>query len=142
MDIREFHWLMNIIQTIDVGLMVLDRDYKIQIWNGFMESHSGQLSVDIKDRNLFEQFPEIDEQWFKRKAELVFKLNIRGFTTWEQKPCLIRFCNYRPITGSSDFMYQNMTLLPLLSFTGKVEHIAVMLYDATDQAIDSKNQQE
>jgi len=43
MDIREFHWLMNIVQNLDVGLVVLDREYRIQVWNGFMESHSGRV---------------------------------------------------------------------------------------------------
>ena len=36
MDIREFHWLMNIVQNLDVGLVVLDREYRIQVCNGFM----------------------------------------------------------------------------------------------------------
>ena len=40
-QINELHWLMEMLHTIDVGLVVLDRQYKIQIWNGFMENHSG-----------------------------------------------------------------------------------------------------
>ena len=40
-ELGDIHWLMDILQNIDVGLVVLDRDYNIQLWNGFMESHSG-----------------------------------------------------------------------------------------------------
>ncbi len=36
----EFHWLMEILQTIDVGLVVLDRNYRVKLWNSFMENHS------------------------------------------------------------------------------------------------------
>ncbi len=101
MEIREFHWLMNIVQNLDVGLVVLDKEYKVQVWNGFMESHSGRLASDVRDGVLFELFPDVDRAWFERKANMVFKLNNRAFSTWEQKPYLLRFSNYRPITGSA-----------------------------------------
>ena len=40
-DVLEFHWMMDMLQTVDVGIVVLDREYKIHMWNDFMESHSG-----------------------------------------------------------------------------------------------------
>ena len=135
MDIREFHWLMNIVQNLDVGLVVLDREYRIQVWNGFMESHSGRLAGEVRDQGLFSLFPDVDETWFERKANMVFKLNNRAFSTWEQRPYLLRFSNYRPITGSAPYMYQNLTLVPLADFAGEVTHLAIMIYDATDEAM-------
>lgn len=135
MEIREFHWLMNIVQNLDVGLFVLDRQFKIQVWNGFMESHSGRQAATVRDRVLFELFDELDRAWFERKANQVFTLNNRAFSTWEQRPYLLRFDNYRPITGAAPFMYQNLTLVPLADFGGQVSHIGVMIYDATDEAI-------
>ncbi|MGB6189561.1 PAS domain-containing protein [Aeromonas molluscorum] len=135
MEIREFHWLMNIVQNLDVGLIVLDRQFKVQVWNGFMESHSGRLAAEVRDRELFTLFEELDRPWFERKANQVFTLNNRAFSTWEQRPYLLRFSNYRPITGAAPFMYQNLTLVPLADFSGQVTHIGVMIYDATDEAI-------
>ena len=93
MDIREFHWLMNIVQNLDVGLVVLDREYRIQVWNGFMESHSGRLAGEVRDQRLFSLFPDVDKAWLERKANMVFKLNNRAFSTWEQRPYLLRFSN-------------------------------------------------
>merc|ERR1712000_460108 len=46
-ELGDIHWLMDILQNIDVGLVVLDRNYDIQLWNGFMESHSG-LSPQVQ----------------------------------------------------------------------------------------------
>lgn len=134
-EIEGFHWLMDMVQTLDVGLMVLDRDYRVIIWNGFMENHSGQSAAYVIGNNLFEQFPDIPQSWFQRKAESVFLLESRAFTTYEQRPYLLRFKNYRPITGTAEFMYQNMTLIPLISPDGKINHIGVILYDVTDIAI-------
>ena len=135
MDIREFHWLMNIVQNLDVGLVVLDREYRIQVWNGFMESHSGRLAGEVRDQGLFSLFPDVDKAWFERKANMVFKLNNRAFSTWEQRPYLLRFSNYRPITGSAPYRYQNLTRGPLADFAGEVTHLAIMIYDATDEAM-------
>ena len=134
-DIDGFHWLMDMVQTLDVGLMVLDRDYCVRLWNGFMENHSGQSAADVIGHELFALFPDIPQGWFRRKAESVFMLESRAFTTWEQRPYLLRFKNYRPITGTADFMYQNITLIPLVSPDGSIHHIGVMLYDVTDIAI-------
>ncbi|MCG8613616.1 MAG: diguanylate cyclase [Pseudomonadales bacterium] len=138
LDIKEFHWLMDMLQTIDVGLVVLDKAYNIQVWNSFMENHSGLVPTQVKDKNLFTLFPSIDEDWFKRKAETVFLLKNRSFIAWEQKPYLMRFKNYRPITGTEAFMYQNVTISPLASADGQVGHICIIIYDVTDIASNRK----
>ena len=137
-QLNELHWLMEMLHTIDVGLVVLDRDYSIQIWNGFMENHSGLLPREVKDKVLFELFDEIPEDWFRRKAESVFLLKNKAFTIWEQRPYVFKFNNYRPITGTADFMYQNTTFIPLMSATGEVSHLCLLVYDVTDNAIHKK----
>ena len=40
-DLNEFHWLLAIVQNLDVGVVVLDRNYSVQVWNTFMENRSG-----------------------------------------------------------------------------------------------------
>lgn len=138
-QINELHWIMEMLHNIDVGLVVLDQEYKIQIWNGFMENHSGLLPREAKDKVLFELFDEIPKEWFKRKAESVFLLKNKAFTIWEQRPYLFKFQNYRPVTGTADFMYQNTTFIPLLSATGQVTHLCLIIYDVTDNAVHKKD---
>ncbi|MCS6127101.1 sensor domain-containing diguanylate cyclase [Shewanella baltica] len=132
---NELHWLIDMVQTIEVGLVVLDRHYNIQLWNGFMENHSGVSPNSIKGQNLFTRFPDLPTTWLKQKMESVFMLKNRAFISWEQRPYVFQFKNYRPITGRADYMYQNVTLLPLASLTGQVTHISVIIYDVTDIAI-------
>jgi diguanylate cyclase (GGDEF)-like protein len=133
-EIKEFHWLMDMVQTIDVGLIVIDRDCQIQVWNSFMQNHSGKPPHAVIGHNLFEQCEDINEAWFRRKVESVVLLKNRAFTTWEQRPYLIRFKNYRPITGTAEYMYQNVTLIPLLSADSSVNHVGIIIYDVTDMA--------
>jgi len=143
---QEFHWMMDLLQTIDVGLIVLDRNLDIKVWNSFMENHSGMQPREVRDKNLFELFPDINKPWFKNKIESVFLLKNRAFSSWEQRPYLMRFKNFRPITGSSEFMYQNITINPLLSSSGEVTQLSIVVYDVTDIAVkklqlDSVNQE-
>lgn len=134
-QLNELHWLMEMLHNIDVGLVVLDRDYKVQIFNGFMENHSGYFPREVKNKVLFDLFEEIPQEWFERKAEAVFLLKNKAFTIWEQRPFLFKFDSYRPVTGSADYMYQNTTFIPLLSSTGVVSHLCLLVYDVTDTAV-------
>jgi diguanylate cyclase (GGDEF)-like protein len=134
-DLREFHWLMDMIQTVDVGLVVINREYRVEVWNGFMANHSGKTPGEVLGNRLFDLFEEIPEDWFTHKADSVFLLKSRAFTTWEQRPYLFRFKNYRPITGTAEFMYQNITLFPLMSADGRVNNIGIIVYDVTDMAV-------
>ncbi|MCI0994315.1 sensor domain-containing diguanylate cyclase [Pseudomonas corrugata] len=133
-DLNEFHWLLAIVQSIDVGVVVLDRDYRVQVWNTFMENRSGVQPKDAHNQHFFSLFPEVDQQWFSRKVESVAALGTPAFTVWEQRPYLVRFKNYQPITGHEAFMFQNTTLLPLRSPDSKINHICLVIYDVTDVA--------
>lgn len=135
LEMTEFHWIMDILQTIDVGLVVLDREYQVKLWNGFMENHSGLRPDQVKGQNLFSLFSEIDESWFKKKAESVFLLNTRAFTISEQRPYLFKFNNNHPITGRAEFMYQNATIIPLNNVDGSTDHICLIVYDVSNAAV-------
>ncbi|WP_371195008.1 hypothetical protein [Glaciecola sp. SC05] len=133
-ELLEFHWMMDMIQTVDVGIVVFNRNFEIKVWNGFMEAHSGKLPSDVRDKVLFSLFSDIAPAWFQQKVKSVFDLRTRAFITWEQRPYLFKFRNYRPITSSAPYMYQNVVFSPLVSATGTVEHVCMMIYDMTDAA--------
>src|SRR5690606_13107765 len=111
-DLHEFHWLVDMLESVEVGLVVLDLEYRVQAWNGFMESHSGVTVSKIRNQVLFDFFPDLPQKWLMRKVESVAMLNTRAFTSWEQRPYLFRFRNTRPITGTEAFMFQNLTISP------------------------------
>jgi PAS domain-containing protein len=133
-ELLEFHWMMNMIQTVDVGIVVFNRKFEIKVWNGFMEAHSGLLPSDVRDANLFSLFSDIKPSWLKSKTYPVFELGTRAFITWEQRPYLFKFRNYRPITSSAPYMYQNVVFSPLVSATGSIDNVCMMIYDMTDAA--------
>src|SRR3990167_5100672 len=111
MDMKELHWLLDIIHSIDVGVVVLDRQLNVKVWNAFMENHSGMPADSVQDKALLALFPEIPADWFRRKLESVLALGNRAFTIWEQRPYLVKFRNYQPITGVEEHMFQNVSLI-------------------------------
>lgn len=133
-EIMELHWLFDMLNHIDLGLVVVNKQYQVTLWNSFMENHSGKSSSTAKGKSLFELFPDVDEEWLKRKLDNVFNLRTSVFISWEQSPYLFPFKSYRPITGLAEHMYQNITLRPLANADGSLEHVCIAVYDVTDVA--------
>lgn len=129
-----FHWLIDMLESVEVGLVVLDLEFRVQAWNGFMENHSGITASQIHNKSLFDEFPDIPKAWLTRKVDAVAMLNTRAFTSWEQRPYLFQFRNSRPITGTEEYMYQNLTISPLTSTTGEVDKVCLLIYDVTEFA--------
>lgn len=140
-DLNEFHWLLAVVQSIDVGVVVLDREYRVQVWNTFMENRSGRQPDEVFKQSFFDLFPEVEQDWFRHKVESVMTLGTPAFTIWEQRPYLLRFKNYQPITGQEAFMYQNTTLLPLQGTSGVIEHACLIIYDVTNVAVNKQQLQ-
>ena len=102
-EMTEIHWLFDTLNHIDLGLVIVDQNYKVTLWNSFMENHSGTSSSVARGKTLFSLFPDIDEEWLKRKLDNVIALRTSIFISWEQRAYLFPFKSYRPITGLAEF---------------------------------------
>lgn len=47
---------LNLVQS---GIVVLDVDYRIVVWNSWMTPRSGRAAARVRERSLFEVFPEL-----------------------------------------------------------------------------------
>ncbi len=133
-ELFELHWLFDMLHNIDAGLIVLDVEYNIQLWNSFMENHSGVSSANAKQNSLFDVFPDLNSNWLRKKMDTVVALHTPIHISWEQRPYLFLFKSYRPITGIAEQMFQNVTIRPLTHIDGTVKHICIIVYDVTDVA--------
>ncbi len=134
LELGDFHWLLDVLQSLEVGLVVLDMDFNVQVWNGFMENHSGINGATIHGKFMFDFFNDLPREWLEQKIEDSIALKAAVFSTWEQREYLFRFNSTRPFTGMSEFMYQNITIMPLKSIHGGVSHICIIIYDVTESA--------
>jgi diguanylate cyclase len=125
----------GLLDSIEVGIAVLDRNFNVQVWNKFLENHSAKKAESIIGNSLFSHFPEIEERWLRTKVDPVFNLKSPVFIIWEQRPYLFKFDCNRPVTCAADFMYQNVTMFPIVDQNGHVERFCMLVYDVTEQAL-------
>lgn len=132
--LADFHPLLDVLHAIDVGITILELDGTVKLWNGFMSHNSGMPPDQAIGQSIYQLFPKIDRLWFERKIKQVCVIKNQAFVTWEQRPYVLYFQNKRPITGQTEFMYQNATFIPLANTTGDVTQVALVIYDATAAA--------
>ena len=70
-----------IVERLEAGVFVVDRNYRVVLWNRFMAMHSQRSAEEVVGRNLFECFPELPQKWLARKIESVFILKNYAFTS-------------------------------------------------------------
>lgn len=135
MDLDTTHWMSKVIQKSDHGLVIIDGSHQIKIWNEFMESFSGILGHEIRGKNLFESCPQVNVPWLQEYVDLAFSDEQCTFINWRQHPHLFPLSNYKPLTASTDCMYQNVTLMPIKSLSGKIDQLCFLVYDVTESAL-------
>lgn len=134
----ELHWLLDIIQSTDVGIVVIDEGFKIEVYNRFMQAHSNVNAEDIIGTSIFDVFPDLNDDWFIRRVNSVFKLGVPVYTTFNQRDNIFDFKLKLPIHSDSDHMYQNTTFVPLRSSANQVLKVAIIVYDETNMAESQK----
>jgi len=138
LDFKELHWLLDIIQSSNIGIVVLDRELRVEVFNRFMQAHSGIAPEEAIGKPLTDLFPELPEQWLWRRHRTVFELGIPVYTTWEERSYLFRFPLHLPIHYYVDVMYQNVMFVPLRTSNDTVERMGIVVHDVTESALASK----
>ncbi|MDV7105905.1 diguanylate cyclase [Vibrio sp. TH_r3] len=130
-----FSYNTNVIDCLDSGVFVIDKNFTVHLWNRFMAIHSDYSETDIIGSNLLEHFSELASTWFKRKVNSVFLLNHQSYTSWEHRPYLFKFSNGRSVTGGLDHMYQNCCFTPICDENNNVQYVCITIKDVTDTAM-------
>jgi len=115
------HLLDFAVDRLEVGILAVDADMRVVLWNRFMSMYSDKPAEDIMGKNLFEAFPELPQTWLEKKIRNVFVLKNYALTSWEQRPYLFRFHHNRPITGGEDAMQQSCTFRVCLPIRHETE---------------------
>jgi diguanylate cyclase (GGDEF)-like protein len=120
---------------IEVGILAVDRDLRVVVWNRFLEAHSGRNASEVVGRPIFDTFPDLPRRWLERKVHSVIVLKNFSFTSWRQRPYLFKFRHHRPITGGIDEMRQDCTFLPVMGNDGEVSAVCVTILDSTETCL-------
>lgn len=117
-----------ICNTVDNGIIVLNKDLKVFFWNRWLETRTGIEANSIIDKNILDFYSNIDEKKLKRKIITALKLNSPTFYTPQTDNFLINI----EINNISDRVFnqmqQSITITPLDLEEGLV---ILYIYDIT-----------
>ena len=49
----------NITNRLNTGILILDSDFNIVMWNRFLEVHANKKDNDVIGKSIFDVFPEL-----------------------------------------------------------------------------------
>lgn len=122
----------QIFETINLGIVVLNRELKVTGWNRWMELHSGITSTEVIGRTLGELFPALTEGSFIRIIKSVFAFG--NYASYSQKLHKYLFPLKNPHGSSARFplMQQNCTFGPIRNENREIIAIYISVQDVTD----------
>jgi diguanylate cyclase (GGDEF)-like protein len=125
----------QIFGSIDLGLIVLDRDLIARGWNRWMELHSGISSSEIIGSPILELYPNFGEPKYKRLFRSV--LSFGSYACFSQKlhQYLIPLKNPHSSVVQMPFMQQSCSANPLRDEHGGITGFFITVHDVTEYAI-------
>lgn len=114
-------YVETVVESVDLGVLVVDKDHKITMFNKGFEKLYGYKKEDFVGKNLYEAFPHLKEQGFDRIAGQV--LNGQPF---------IRHNWRRKILDGRERV-QNMRIFPHRDHRGRIIGGVIILEDITEK---------
>jgi len=129
------HEYRQIFETINLGLVILDRDLKVTGWNRWMELHSGINTADVVGCQVCETFPDLSRSSFLRIVKGV--LTFGNYASYSQKLHKFLFAMKNPhgSHGQLPLMQQNCTVGPLRNEQREIVGVYITVQDVTDFVI-------
>lgn len=122
----------QIIDALSQGLLVLDRNLKVVLWNRWLELHSGLDRSAVVGRVVTEVFPDLIKKGFVWKVQQVFKLGNYAFFSQKLHRYLFPLSSAQYLQNRYERMQQNAVVAPLRGANNQVEHVCVTVQDYTD----------
>ncbi len=125
----------QIFDAINLGLVILDKDLKVQKWNRWMEIHSGISADNIIGSSVIETFPNLDNTKFKRSCKSVFAFGNLCFFSQKLHKYLFPFKSTSYFKALFEYMQQSCAMGPLRDENNEIQSIFIYIQDVTEVAM-------
>ncbi|NUW29421.1 PAS domain-containing protein, partial [Aliarcobacter butzleri] len=125
LDSNKFDVICN---TVDNGIILINKNLEVLFWNKWLEIRTGISALDIKNKNIVDFYPNVDEKKLKRKIKTALKLNSSTFYTPQISKFLIDIELGKIADSVFDNMQQSITITPL---DIENELVIIYIYDIT-----------
>ncbi len=122
----------QVLDMVDIGLVILDRDLRVQYWNRWMQLHSAIEPEKIIGSAVCDIFPNLKRPRFLNSCKAV--LAFGNFCFFSQKLHRYLF-PLKPISsfdGDFEFMQQSCTMGPLRNKEGQIDCLFIAVHDVTE----------
>lgn len=129
------HEFNQIFKEIGVGLVIINRDLEITAWNRWMEIHSGKRASDVIGHQLFELYPNLNQQAITRTIRSVFTFGNYAYFSQKLHSYLFPMKN---ITGSLQLfpnMQQQCSVGPIRDDDNRITAVFITVQDVTGIAV-------
>ena len=117
-----------IFNTVDNGIIILEKDLSIIGWNKWIELFTGKSEKEVLNKNFCELYSYINKKKLLRRIKTVLVTNHSTFYAMDQNNFLIDI-PYSNITNTTfTSMQQNVTIVP---YDIEKEQICIFIYDHT-----------
>lgn len=124
----------QVVDVIDMGLLVVDREQRVTAWNQWMMRHSGLRPEDVLGRPLTDLFPDLANRRFQRKALLVLRLGHFAFFSQKLHGGLFPFSPVSTLDVPFERMQQSCTMGPVRDAQGQIVGAFLSVSDVTETA--------
>jgi diguanylate cyclase (GGDEF)-like protein len=132
----------QILEIIDLGVVVLDTEFRVCYWNQWMALHSGIDKDTITGSLVFDHFPELNTPEFLRGARMALTFGSPAVFPQSLHHYLFPFKVVGTPNGMFDLMQQHCASAPLRQPDGDIEHLLITVQDVTERALSQQRLRE
>lgn len=123
--------LSQIIEMVNIGIVILDKDLKVHLWNRWMVTHSNISAETIIGKSILDFFPKINTPRFNRNLKAVLTFGNFSFFSQKLHKYLFPFKTTNVFGSNFEYMQQSCTMGPLRDENNKISHVFITMQDVT-----------
>jgi len=126
--------LTQIFDTVNIGLVILDKDIKVLYWNRWMATRSGIPAERIIGESIFDYFPHLSTPSFNKNCKAVLSFGNFAFFSQKLHRYLFPFKPDSSFGYRFDLMQQSCTMGPLRGEDNSITSLFLIVQDVTELA--------
>lgn len=124
----------QIFDTVNIGLVILDRELRVRHWNRWMAARSAIPADRILGEPLVDFFPHLNSPGFTKKCKAVLAFGNFAFFSQKLHRFLFPFKPENSFGCHFDMMQQSCTMGPLRGQDNAITSLFLIVQDVTDLA--------
>lgn len=132
MDDSQSNLASALIEHLDIGVIILDAELRIQYWNDFISQCAGKALEHARHQPLIQIFPEADTPRLSKIVAQARDHGLHVITQWRESSHLIHL-PYMPSGQPAPSVLQSSLLFPFNDLDGQ-QCFGLLLYDTSEFA--------